>query len=68
MNKKELITQLEHIIETLKEEDVLITRVQVDHMPSYETATGDESYKSYKVADEFELLIRLDHRLMKEVD
>lgn len=73
MTKQELITQLERIIETLKEEDVLINRVSIDHTPIHETAKAygeggkTEVYKTFKGGEDFDIHIDLEHRVEKEV-
>lgn len=74
MNKKELITQLERIIETLKEEDVLITRASIDYTPYHDTTKAYDSesrtvkYMSFKESEDFDIQIEMEHRIEKEVD
>lgn len=74
MTKQELITQLEHIIETLKEEDVIINRVSFDHSPLYEVIKGHDgdgrtsTYVTFKGGEDFDIHIDLEHRIEKEVD
>ncbi|AKG74394.1 hypothetical protein [Salinicoccus halodurans] len=74
MNKKELITQLEHIIETLREEDVIINRASVDHTlyhdtnRAYDSESRTTKYVTFKGSEDFDIHIDLEHRIEKEVD
>lgn len=74
MTKQELITQLEHIIETLKEEDVIIGRASVDHALYHDTTRAYDSesrttkYATFKSGEDFDINIDLEHRIEKEVE
>lgn len=74
MTKSELITQLEHIIETLKEEDVIIGRASVDYTPYHSTTKAYDSesrttkYVTFKGSEDFDIRIDLEHRIEKEVE